>query len=261
MWSVWHVLFMLSPIIILGVLYLCLRKASYKVRYIVGVVIGCISLAILIVRNIDVYNRLGLVPDLIPLQICHLGNIFVFISLLTRSKIMTSITYSFNVVCAVLSLVFADFLETVPTVFAIRPQTYIWGHIFIVVGGLYPVLFKLVRLDFKSFLKGYFCIYLFVIPAIILNSYFNDVLNMECNYFYLYDYHGVPTKFIYDLVPRLKIGWFTVDWLYVLILVITFSAFIFLIYSSQYLLYLKPESKEYKTYNIFEERKLKRTDN
>ena len=62
MWSIWHILYILSPFIIMPILYFSLRNKSYKTRYIVGVVIGVISLAILITRNINIYLTNGFDP-------------------------------------------------------------------------------------------------------------------------------------------------------------------------------------------------------
>ncbi len=82
---------MLAPILIMLALYFALRKASYKTRYIVGVVIGVVSLGILLMRNINIFLTVGFDPEIIPLQVCHFGNIMVFIALIFRSKIATSI--------------------------------------------------------------------------------------------------------------------------------------------------------------------------
>ena len=89
MWSVWHILYIVSPIVLIFILWLALRKAPYKVRYAIGVVIGLVSLGILIMRNVDIYLNNGFDPEIIPLQVCHFGNIMVFIALVFRSKITT----------------------------------------------------------------------------------------------------------------------------------------------------------------------------
>ena len=138
---------------------------------------------------------MGLTPEIIPLQVCHFGNIMVFISLVFRSKIATSILWSLNLLAAFSSLIVADALEGYETVFCIRAQAYIWGHLFIVIGALYAVLLKIVRIDFKSFLWGIGVLVMLLIPAIILNSYFNDVLGFGINYFYIYN---SESRFLYS---------------------------------------------------------------
>lgn len=171
MWSVWHYLLIIAPAVIIAALYFPLRKKSYKTKYIVGVVIGIISLGILLLRNIDIYVRTGFTPDIIPLQVCHFGNIMVFVALVFRSKTAASVTWGLNLIAAFGSLIFADALEGYATILAIRPQTYIWGHILIVVGALYAVIMKIVRIDLKSFFIGVAVLFALLIPSIILNSY------------------------------------------------------------------------------------------
>ena len=248
MWSFGHILYILSPAIIMTALYFLLRNKSYKVKYIVGVVMGIISLAILITRNIDIYINNGFDPEIIPIQVCHFGNIMVFIALVFRSKIATSVIWSLNLLCAFSSIVYANALEGYATILCIRAQAYIWGHLFIVLGALYAVILKIVRIDLKSFFIGMGVIVCLLIPAIILNSYFNDVLNYSINYFYVYNSNGVPFEFLY-IGERAQYGWFTINWFYTLSVVIIFSGLMYGIYNLQKLVYLK--DKEYVTHNIF----------
>ena len=252
LWSVWHILYILSPVIIMVPRYFALRKQSYKTKYIVGVVIGCISLSILIMRNIDIIVRNGFDPEIIPLQVCHFGNIMVFIALVFRSKIATSILWCLNLLAAFSSLIVADSLANYTDFFCIRAQAYLWGHLFIVIGALYAVLLKIVRIDFKSFLWGIFVLVLLLIPSIILNSYFNDVLGYNINYFYIYNSNGVPFEFLY-VGERATYGWFTINWIYTISLIVIFSILMFGIFCIQKLFYLK--DKNYKTYNIFQKNK------
>ncbi|MGM9858364.1 MAG: hypothetical protein ACI311_03845 [Bacilli bacterium] len=248
MWSFGHILYILSPVIVMVALYFLLKNRSYKTKYIVGVVIGVLSLVVLITRNIDIFIRNGWDPEILPLQVCHFGNIMVFIALVFRSKIATSIVWSLNLLCAFASLVYADALVGYSTILCIRAQAYIWGHLLIVVGALYAVIFKIVRIDLKSFFYGMGVVFCLLIPAIILNSYFNDVLGYSINYFYVYDSHGVPFEFLY-IGERAHYGWFTINWFYTLSVIIIFSGLMFGIYNIQKLFYLK--DKDYVTYNIF----------
>lgn len=173
----------------------------------------------------------------------------VFIALVFRSKIATSILWSLNVLAAYASLVYADALEGYANIFgSIRSQAYIWGHAFIVLGGLYAVILKIVRINFKSFLWGLGVLVLLLIPSIILNSYFNDVLGYSINYFYVYNSNGVPFEFLY-VGERAKYGWFTINWIYTLSVVGIFIVLLYGIYNLQKLFYLK--DKNYDTHHIF----------
>lgn len=64
-------------------------------------------------------------------------------------------------------------------------------------GSLYAVIMKIVRIDLKSFLYGVLVLFALLIPSIILNSYFNNVCGLECNYFYIYNSDGVPFEALY----------------------------------------------------------------
>ena len=255
MWSAGHFLLIFAPALLMTALYFILRKKSGKVKYIVGAVIGVISLGILLLRNIDIYVREGFSPGVIPLQVCHFGNIMVFIALVFRSKIAASVAWSLNLIAAFGSLIVADDLAGYATILAIRPQTYIWGHIFIVFGALYAVIMKIVRIDLKSFFCGVGVLFVLLIPAIILNSYFTDVCGLECNYFYIYNSDGVPFEPLY-IGERARYGWFTINWTYTILVIVIAFAVMFAIYNIQKLLYLK--DKDCKTYNIFTAAKMKK---
>ena len=60
LWSVWHILYILSPFVLFSVIYLCTRKASEKTKRIVGIVMGALSLVVIIARNVDIYVREGM---------------------------------------------------------------------------------------------------------------------------------------------------------------------------------------------------------
>lgn len=251
MWSIWHFLFILAPIIIFLALYFLLRNKSEKTKYIVGVVIGSLSLACILTRNIFILCRDGLDPQALPLQICHFGNIMVFVSLVFKSKIATSITWTLNLFSACTPIIFADALTGYSSVWEIKVQTYIWGHILIVVGSLYAVLLKIVRIDFKSFLYGFAVLGVFVVPSIILNPYFNNVVGSHVNYFYMYNTNGIsPLKFLYNSNLTHSYGsWFQINYLYTLLILIGLAGIMVGFYFLQKLVYLK--DKDYQTHNIF----------
>ena len=255
MWSVWHILYIVSPIVLIFTLWLALRKAPYKVRYAIGVVIGLVSLGILIMRNVDIYLNNGFDPEIIPLQVCHFGNIMVFIALVFRSKIATSIAWTLNLISAFSSLIFADALLGYSDIMCIRAQAYIWGHLAIVLGSLYAVILKVVKIDFKSFCWGIMVTFILCVSAIVLNSYFNDVLGLSANYFYLYNSKGVPFEFLY-IGERAVYGWFTINWIYTFSVMSIFMIIFAVFYWLQKLLYLK--DKDYQTYHIFSKKKTMR---
>ena len=258
MWSAWHFLFIFSPFIIMAFLYEILKNKSEKTKYIVGVIIGTMCLVIMGVRNINLVITQGFTHEVIPLQICHIGNFVVFIACVFRSKIATSMAFVFHLICAMFSLIFADALEAFNWgngVFEITAMAYIFGHIFIILGSIYPVLMKLVKFDFKDFWIGMGVIYSFASLAIILNPYFNNVLNDQTNFFFLFNSKGIPCEWLYLPSLTLHYGWFEINFLYVGVLIAFFTLLAIGFYFLQRLWYKNEPS--YITYNIFEAKKIK----
>ena len=249
LWSEWHYLFMAAPILIILALYFALRNTSYKVRYSIGCVIGVLSLAVLIMRNIEIYMHNGFDPEIIPLQVCHFGNIMVFIALIFKSKTAGAIAWSLNMFAAYTSCIFADSLANYNTIMSMRAQAYIWGHILIVIGAAYAVLLKIVRLDLKSFLYGLIVLVCLLIPAIVLNPFFRAKGN-GINYFYIFDSNGVPFEFLWNEAFTHSYGaWFKINYLYTFSVIGIFLVIIYLIYLSQKPLYKKNDL--YDTSNVF----------
>ncbi len=216
LWSVWHYILILAPAISLLLLWLLLRKRSEKIKYIVGVVIGSLGLAVLLMRNLDILisNNWGFSKEVIPLQFCHLGNILVFIALVFKNKIAGVMAWSINLPAAFSAIIIADGLAGYANVFRILPQAYIWGHLFIIVGAIYFFMFY----DTKIKLKDIFIalgIYIALLAVVIIcNPLINFYTGQEANYFYIYTYKGSPFKFIYNLGTQISLGWFSINIVY-----------------------------------------------
>lgn len=222
MWGFWHYLYIASPFIILTLLYLLLKNKSQKTKYIVGVIIGVISLAILTTRNVDIVMRNGFDPQAIPLQVCHFGNIMVFLALIFKNKTLGAIAFCLNLPYAFSSLVMADTLAGYSPITwtHIRAQAYIWGHLFIVIGAVYPVMLGIIKFKLKHMLKGMLVVAIMFVVGMLMNLLLNG-LGWGINYFYAFDSGGVPFGFMENLAPKLNImfknnstlfvAW---DWLY-----------------------------------------------
>lgn len=223
MWSVWHFLYMASPFIMFAIIYAILRNRSDKVKSIVGYVLGGISLFIIVIRNIDIFARSGWGVEVIPLQVCHIGSIITGLALIFKKNWLILTSFCFNMIPAFLAMLFANSLANYDTLLKIRPQTYVWGHIFIVVCALYGIF--MYRLKFKK--KDLFISLGFVgtmaIVAIICNSLFRHLFAWEPNYFYLFNYKGTPLKFLYAVLPASSYGWFEINWFYVISLLLVFA--------------------------------------
>ena len=214
MWSVWHVLYILSPFIIFAALFLILRRCTDKTKTAVGYVLGAISLLILIVRNIDIFARSGWGVEVIPLQVCHIGNIVTGLALISKKKWLILTAFGFNMIPAFLAMIFADSLANYDTILTIRAQSYVWGHIFIIVCALFALLNYLPKLEKKDLYLSMGFVGSLAFVGIICNSLFRRLFDWTPNYFYLFDYKGTPLKFLYTALPTSRYGWFEINWLY-----------------------------------------------
>ena len=103
MWSIWHFLYLLLPFVIFFALYFLLRNKSDRVKSIVGYAIGGISVAILIIRNIDIFARSGWDLEVIPLQVCHIGSLVAGFALIFKRKWLILTAFCFNMIPAFLA--------------------------------------------------------------------------------------------------------------------------------------------------------------
>ena len=236
LWSIWHILYIFSPFIIFTIIYFLTYKKNNTVKNIIGYTLGTISLLIIIIRNVDIYLRSGWGTEVIPLQVCHIGSIITGLALILKKKWLIATSVCFNMIPAILAMVFADSLANYDTLLAIRPQTYVWGHIFIVVCALYGLLIYKPKFNKKDLITSLIFISIMCITAILCNSIFRVTLNWESNYFYLYNYKGTPLKFLYVVFPASTYGWFTINWFYVITLILFFTVvFIILFLLSEYI--------------------------
>lgn len=222
MWSIWHILYIFSSFIIFGIIYFLVKDKSNKIKNITGYVLGGISIFIIVIRNIDIYVRSGMDLEVIPLQVCHIGSIISGLALISKKKWITITLICFNLIPAILAMVFADSLANYDTLLKIRPQTYVWGHIFIVVCALYSLFVHKPKFTKKDLIKSLIFVGIMCLTAVICNSLFRELFEWEANYFYLFNYKGTPLKFLYNAFPSSVYGWFEINWFYVIVLLLFF---------------------------------------
>lgn len=189
----------------------------------VGYVLGGISVLILVVRNIDIFARSGWGVEVIPLQVCHIGSLVAGFALIFKKKWLILTAFCFNMIPAFLAMVFADSLANYDTLLKIRPQTYIWGHIFIVVCALYALVVFCPTFTKTDLYKALGFVIVMAILAILCNSLFRAWFEWEPNYFYLFNYKGTPLKFLYTVFPPSVYGWFEINWFYTVVLLTVFT--------------------------------------
>lgn len=222
LWSIWHILYICSPFVIFWAVYGLVKNCSERTKHIVGYILGSISILILVVRNVDIYVRSGWDPEVIPLQVCHIGSIIAGLALIFKNKWLTLTAFCFNMIPAFLAMVFAQSLANYDTLLKIRPQTYIWGHIFIIVCALYALLVHRPQLSRKDLCKSLGFVGIMAVIAMICNSLFRTALDWTPNYFYLFNHKGTPLKFLYEVFPSSVYGWFEINWFYTGVLLVVF---------------------------------------
>ena len=230
LWSIWHILYIISPLIFMAGIYYLIRNKSEKTKHIVGIVLGTLSLVMLAVRNLDIFIRNGWDCEVIPLQVCHLGNIIVGLGLITKKKFLILTGFCFNLIPAICAMVFADSLTNYSSVFKLRAQGYVWGHIVIVVGAIYSLLIYKPKFNKKDVAYSLTLVGTLSVVAIFCNSAFRHFFNWEPNYFYLFNYKGTPLKFLYTPFEPSKYGWFEINWFYVITLISFFVLVYFMLY-------------------------------
>ena len=227
MWSFWHFLYMLSPFLFIALLYFVGKRVNERVRDVISLVLGILSFAVLITRNVDIYVRCGVDLEIIPLQVCHVGNIVTGLALTLKKRWLLITSFCFNMIPAYLAMIFADSLANYSTLLAIRPQSYIWGHILIVVTAVWGIMVYKPKPTRRDAILSLSLVSGILVTAITANSALRLIEGWEPNYFYLYNYKGTPLKFLYEPFPTLNIGWFSINPVYVLVLVVVFLAVYF----------------------------------
>ena len=224
MWSLTHILYMCSPFIIFAIIYFLMRNRSDKAKNIVATILGAISILILVARNVDIYVRVGWDAEVIPLQVCHIGSLIAGFALIFKKKWLTLTAFCFNTIPAFLAMIFASALANYDSLLKIRAQAYVWGHIFIIVCALYAVMICRNKFTKNDLFKALGFVGTMSILAILCNSLFRKLFDWEPNYFYLFSYEGTPMKFLYDVAPPSRYGWFEINWFYTVSVFLIFGS-------------------------------------
>lgn len=223
MWSIWHILMIICPFILTGIIYYFVRKRAQKAKDILALILGIISIAILVVRNIDILINYNDYFEVIPFQVCHLGNIIAGLALITKKRWLLLTSFCFNLIPAYCAIVFAGALSTdFETIWQLRPQTYIWGHIIIVVCALYGILAYKPKIEKKDIIISVSFIGVALVNGAIWNSVFRELFNWDPNYFFLHNAEYTPFGFIYNAFSMSYYGWFEINWFYAIIISILF---------------------------------------
>lgn len=202
MWSLFHIIFMLSPFIFAAAMFYFTRKYSYEKNRKIGLILSIICIVILLLRNFEIFFRdMKISPEIIPLQICHFANFVLLFAFLKDNKAMFATAFCFNLPCAIMSIIFANSLENYSTILTFRGGAYIFGHMLIVGITIWALLVGFMKFTKKDMINGLvFVLSLFLI-TLPINNLFNHIMpEFSSNYFYsLAPEGGTPLEAMYNL--------------------------------------------------------------
>lgn len=223
MWTWYHYLYIVSPFIVVTVLYFLLRKRELKTKWIVAVILSVINVAILLARNIDIFINRGVMDaELIPLGPCHFANFIFLIGVITKKQSWYNLAWCLALPFGFLAIIFANSLTNYATMLAIRPMSYIFGHLFLVVSILYIYVIGLTKFDKKSFLKAMFYASVWMVICIATNLIYNTISQGQygnANYMYFVTPEkGTPLSILYNLGTDYPVGNTVINPVYIILL-------------------------------------------
>lgn len=217
MWSSFHYLFLASPFIFTLILYFLTRRLPKGVNRFIGLVLAIICIALLALRNYEIFQNRGMHPEIIPAQICHLANFFLLFAFLFNNRTMFTVAFCFNLPFAMFSIIFADGLENYTNILTYQGIAYIAGHALIVGITLWSLLVGFVRIDKRPLFRGAFLVMTMFIASIPLNYYVMDKFpGSIANYFYSTSpERGTPLEMAYNWGENVSVLGYDVNLIYV----------------------------------------------
>jgi len=230
MWSLFHIIFILSPFIFAAIMYYVTNKYNYQKNRKIGIILSIICIVILLLRNIEIFIKSGKInPEIIPFQICHFANFVLFFAFLKDNKMMFATAFCFNLPCAILSIIFANSLENYATILTFRGGAYILGHMLIVGLTIWGLLVGFMKFTKKDIINGMvFILFLFVL-SIPINNIFNKLMpDGSANYFYtMKPEGGTPLELMYNLGKVIKVFGIEFNLVYIILFLILGSVVYF----------------------------------
>lgn len=236
MWSVLHIIFIISPIIFTGILYLFTKNTNKEKLYKIGFYLSLFAVLLLIARNIEIFIVDGykFSGELLPLQICHFANFVLLYAFWKKDQAFFALAFCLNLPAALLSIIYANSLTNYETMFTIRAQVYLWGHMLIVGITVWALLVDLIKIDKKVLIKTLKLMIGLYLVAIIINNLLS-LININSNYFYtLRPESGTPLEIFFKLGKTYSFGFFEINFIY-LILTAILGVFVVTIF---YLIYI-----------------------
>lgn len=233
MWSIGHILFMLSPIIFTYLLHISTKNLDQEKKRKVGIYLSILAILILLARNIEIFIRKDFHFDheLLPLQVCHFANFVLLYSFYRKSDVGFALAFCLNLLAAYLSIVFADGLENYDTLLSARGFGYIFGHIIIVVITSWAFLNDFIYITKKTLYKTVVVVEIMILSSVIINNLMYVMYGKYSNYFYTeHPESGTPLEWGWNLGKEFIYGSFKINYIYVLALMFLFPLVTYLWY-------------------------------
>ena len=246
MWSAFHFFMIFFPFVLAVVLYKITRDKAFAVKQKVALVLGLIMILILATRQIYIFNRDGgLNPEVFPFQVCHFANFtLLIVAINKRHRVTGAIAWCLNFPAGLVSVIFADGLESYSNVLNIQGIAYIAGHMLIVTMGLYLLLTEMIQIEWRTLLKSYKILLPLYLSSVIVNNWFVKIFGEKSNYFYTYAPEaGTPLEDLYNLGTNINVFGITFNPVYLISLAILGALIMFLMYLLSKLPYIRQSSK------------------
>lgn len=219
MWSLFHLFFIVSPVIFTWVLYLLTKNKENETKYKVGFWLSIVAIVLLFARNTEIFINDGykVSSELFPLQICHFANFVLLYAFWKKDQSFFALAFCLNLPAATLSIIYANSLTNYATIISIRAFVYIVGHMLIVGITLWALISGLIKIDKKTFFKTLKLMLILYLTAIIVNNLFK-LVNISTNYFYTQlPENGTPLEIFFNMGRVYNIGFFSINPIYLLL--------------------------------------------
>ena len=233
MWSFWHFVFMLSPIVLTYVLHKLTKNLTQEQKREVGINLSIVAIGILLARNVEIFIRSGYQFDheLVPLQVCHFANFVLLYSFWKKSDVGFALAFCLNLLAAFVSIVFADGLANYESILNVRGFAYISGHALIVVITAWAFFNDFIYIKKKTLLNTVYVVEVMILISISINNAMYLIYGRFSNYFYTeHPEAGTPLEWMWNWGKEYIYGGFKINFVYVLSIMLLFPLVTYLMY-------------------------------
>jgi len=240
-WSVSHIIWIITVVVEIIVLYFVFRKKDAEVKRLACLVM---SLALILQYN-QMFSAISINIERLPLQLCNIGSFLILFSLILKNRKIFNFTVIVNVVGVLFALAMPDLDGE--GLFYLYNMHFILEHTNVIVVPILALLLGLFpRLDKKA-LKHYLIGFtLYFVLVWLLGTIFNSIAMStgndfwSPNYLFMFDQQTAAgfIGFLGDLFnPAWTIGNFTIYPLIQLIVFLVFNIICLIVFFTIQLIY------------------------